>query len=70
MQNIDLAELAGVVGGMNTEGFRRSTNIEDRRDMSIEDSLKAPNTPGPAMPDLVRSPGDLSSQAGLDDIKL
>lgn len=69
MQNIDLAELAGVVGGMKTDGFRRSTNIEDRRGMSLEDSLRAPTQPGPALPALVRRPGDLSSQAGLDDIK-
>jgi hypothetical protein len=68
MQNIDLAALARVRGGMNTDGFRRSTNIEDRRGMSAEDSINAPTAPSPALPPLVRTPGDLSSQAGLDDI--
>jgi hypothetical protein len=66
---LELTQLAAVRGGMNTDGFRRSENIEDRRDMSIQDSLAAPTVPGPALPPLTRAPGDLSSQAGLDDIK-
>jgi hypothetical protein len=69
MQHIDLAALSHVCGGMNTTGFRRSTNVEDRRGMSAEDSMNAPTAPSPALPPLVRTPGDLSSQAGLDDIK-
>jgi len=31
MTTIDLAQLTTIHGGMNTDGFRRSTNIEDRR---------------------------------------
>jgi hypothetical protein len=66
---LDSTDLAAVLGGMNTDGFRRSENIEDRRGMSPEDSLRAPTTPAAPLPPLIRAPGDLSSQAGLDDIK-
>lgn len=66
---LDRADLAAVRGGMNTDGFRRSTNIEDRRGMSPEDSLRARTPPVAPLPPLIRRPGDLSSQAGLDDIK-
>ena len=66
---IDPSALAGVCGGMNTDGMRPSTNIEDRRGMSLEDSMNAPTEPAPPLPPLIRTPGDLSSQAGLDDIK-
>lgn len=31
MQSIDPNELLAVTGGMKWEGFRRSTNVEDRR---------------------------------------
>ena len=31
MTTIDPAQLATIHGGMNTDGFRRSNNIEDRR---------------------------------------
>jgi hypothetical protein len=65
---IDLAELSRVRGGMNIEGFRRSENIEDRRGMSLEDSMNAPTPRTDPLPPLTRTPGDLSSQAGLDDI--
>jgi hypothetical protein len=68
-KQIETTELAAVHGGMSTDGFRRSENIEDRRDMSLEDSLSAPTVPLPSLPPLTRTPGDLSSQAGLDDIK-
>jgi hypothetical protein len=66
---LDMTDLAAVRGGMNTDGFRRSTNIEDRRGLSPEDSLNAPTVPAAPLPPLIRRPGDLSSQAGLDDIK-
>ena len=68
--DIDPAGLAGVRGGMNLDGARRSDNIEDRRDMSLADSMRAPTLPSAPLPPLVRKPGDLSSQAGLDDIRL
>ena len=65
----DLIDLAGVHGGMKTDDFRRSENIEDRRGLSPEDSLRVNSPPPPPLPPLVRAPGDLSSQAGLDDIR-
>jgi hypothetical protein len=68
MAQLDITDLAAVRGGMNTDGFRRSENIEDRRGLSPEDSMRVATTPA-APPPLVRRPGDLSSQAGLDDIK-
>jgi hypothetical protein len=71
MANLRLAttDLGNIRGGMNTDGFRRSQNIEDRRGLSIEDSLNVPTQPAAPLPPLIRRPGDLSSQAGLDDIK-
>jgi hypothetical protein len=66
---IDPSAIAGVCGGMNLDGARKSTNIEDRRDMSIEGSMRAPTQPSAPLPPLIRTPGDLSSEAGLDDIK-
>ena len=66
---IEAGALAAVSGGMNLDNVPRSQNIEDRRGMSLQDSLRAPTLPSPPLPPLVRTPGDLSSQAGLDDIK-
>jgi hypothetical protein len=68
MQNIDLAELAGVCGGMNIDNFRPSQNIEDRRGLTRKESMSVKSPPAPPLPPLVRTPGDLSSQAGLDSI--
>ena len=65
---LDLTDLASVNGGMNTEGWRPSENIEDRRGMSLEDSMKVDWPKPDPLPPLVRTPGDLPSQAGLDDI--
>ena len=65
---ISPTDLAHVQGAMNTTGFRRSTNIEDRRGMSLEESMRAESPPAEPLPPLIRHPGDLSSQAGLDDI--
>jgi hypothetical protein len=67
--DIDPGALAGVCGGMNLDGARRSENIEDRRNMSLQDSMAAPTQPSAPLPPLVRKPGDLSAQAGLDDIR-
>ena len=66
---LDTADLGAVRGGMITDGFRRSDHVEDRRDMSPEDSINAPTIPAAPLPPLLRRPGDLSSQAGLDDIR-
>ena len=65
---LDLTDLAVVNGGMNTDGWRPSENIEDRRGMTLEESMNAPTPKVEPLPPLVRTPGDLSSQAGLDDI--
>src|SRR5207237_334122 len=63
---LDLTDLASVNGGMNTDGWRQSENIEDRRGMSLEDSMKVAWPQPEPLPPLVRTPGDLPSQAGLD----
>ena len=68
MKPLDLATLAGVHGGMRWEDFRPSTNVEDRRHLSRRDSMRAKSPPAAPLPPLHRTPGDLSSQAGLDDI--
>ena len=68
MKSIDVDQLATVCGGMKWEQFRPSTNIEDRRGMSRYESMHAKSPPAPPLPRLVRTPGDLSSQAGLDDL--
>ncbi|HET7504352.1 MAG TPA: hypothetical protein VFK02_25195 [Kofleriaceae bacterium] len=69
MTPLDITDLAATHGGMKTDGFRRSTNIEDRRGLSPAMSMRVRTTPALPLPPLVRRPGDLSSQAGLDDIK-
>ena len=65
---IDLAALANVHGGMKWEQFRPSENVEDRRHLSRRESMRVPVRIPPPLPPLQRSPGDLPSQAGLDDI--
>jgi hypothetical protein len=67
---IDISVLAQVTGGMNTEGFPISENVEDRRGMSVKDSMRAKSPAVAPLPPLVRTPGDLSSQAGLDNINV
>jgi hypothetical protein len=66
--SLDPNDLADVHGGMNLDNARMSTNIEDRRGMTLEESLNAKSPPAPPLPPLIRHPGDLSSQLGLDDI--
>jgi hypothetical protein len=68
VNNIDLAALAHVTGGMNTESFPISANVEDRRGMSVKESMRTKSPAVAPLPPLVRTPGDLSSQAGLDNI--
>ena len=65
---IDLAALATVHGGMKWEQFRPSENVEDRRHLSRRESMRIRPQVAPPLPPLQRSPGDLPSQAGLDDI--
>jgi bacteriocin-like protein len=69
MKTIDDNDLAAVTGGMKWEQFRPSTNIEDRRGLSPRESMRVKSPPAPPLPPLTRSPGDLSHQAGLDDIR-
>jgi hypothetical protein len=65
---LDLTDLAGVNAGMNIDGWRPSENIEDRRGLTPEQSMNVPVPRAEPLPPLIRTPGDLSSQAGLDDI--
>jgi hypothetical protein len=53
---------------MKLDGFRRSTNIEDRRHLTPWQSMhvRSPLPPPIKLPP--RFPGDLPSQAGIDDI--
>ena len=61
-------QLLAVSGGMKWEHMRPSENVEDRRGMSRRDSMRARGTPVAPLPPLHRTPGDLPSQAGLDDL--
>ncbi len=70
MKTIKNEQLAAVTGGMKWEEFRPSTNVEDRRGLTRWQSMHVKATPPPPLPPLVRTPNDLSHQAGLDDIKL
>jgi hypothetical protein len=65
---LDTFELASVRGGMNLEGAPRSTNIEDRTGLTRYQSMHVKTPPPTPLPPLVRTPGDLPAQAGLDDI--
>jgi len=68
MKYLTAEQLAAVHGGMRLDGMRPSENIEDRRGMTRRESMRARGTPAAPLPPLHRTPGDLSSQAGLDDI--
>ena len=70
MKPIDLEELVTVTGGMRWEDFPPSTNVEDRRGLTPYQSMHVKSPPAPPLPPLVRTPNDLSHQAGLDDIKV
>lgn len=65
---IETVELVTVTGGMRWQDLPASTNIEDRRGLSRRESMRVRPEPAPPLPPLVRTPGDLSSQAGLDDL--
>lgn len=70
MKTIDPEQLVTATGGMRWEDFRESTNVEDRRGLTRYQSMHVKSQPAPPLPPLVRTPNDLSHQAGLDDIKL
>jgi hypothetical protein len=68
MTEIQLDVLRSVRGGMNTKNLPLSTNIEDRRQMTPWQSTHVATTPAPPIQRPPRRPGDLPSQAGIDDI--
>ena len=65
---LETFELATVRGGMNLDGETQSPNVEDRTHMTPYQSTHVKTPPPSPLPPLVRTPGDLPSQAGLDDI--
>jgi hypothetical protein len=69
MTPIQLDDLCCVRGGMKFgEGDRMSTNVEDRRGMSAQESLSVPSPKAPPIKLPPRYPGDLPSQLGIDSI--
>jgi hypothetical protein len=71
MQLICIDDLNHIRGGMHLDPSEVSTNIDDRRGETRQQARARQRHPEPlpTLPPLVRHPGDLSSQAGLDDIK-
>ena len=70
MTPINIDALGSDRGGMkysNTD--RMSTNVEDRRGMTREQSLSVPSPKAPPIRQEPRYPGDLPSQLGIDHIK-
>ena len=65
---LDPFDLATVRGGMNLDSLPESTNVDDRRGMTRYQSMHVKTPPPQPLPPLVRTPGDLPSQAGVDDI--
>jgi len=68
MKHIPIEELAAVHGGFKWQDLRPSENVEDRRGMTPRESTRAPSPAAPPLPQVPRSPGDLPSQLGIDDI--
>jgi hypothetical protein len=68
LQQIDHEQLSRISGGMRWEDFPPSQNVEDRRNWTpqqhrqVRPQYLPPPQVGP------RTPGDLPSQAGLDDL--
>ena len=65
MSEIDLDALAAICGGMNLEGSRQSTNVQDVRGMTEREKERVQPT-YVELPELRRTPNDLAHQAGLD----
>lgn len=68
MMRLDPAILDNVHGGMRLEGMRQSENVEDRRGLSRRESMRVRPARVPPLVLPPRHPGDLASQAGLDDM--
>jgi len=69
MKTINIDALVTVAGGMRWEDLPPSENVEDRRGMSRRESMRqrSPVLPPPVVGP--RTPGDLPSQIGLDDLE-
>ncbi|MBA2544973.1 MAG: hypothetical protein H0V17_35345 [Deltaproteobacteria bacterium] len=61
-------DLASASGGMRWEDFRPSQNVEDRRGWTRRQHNAVPPSYLPTPQVGPRTPGDLPSQAGLDDL--
>jgi hypothetical protein len=69
MTPIHIDALGSVRGGMKYSNIdRMSTNVEDRRGMTREQSLSVPSPKAPPIVQSPRYPGDLPSQLGIDHI--
>lgn len=68
MKPIDDTTLATVSGGMRWQDLPASENVEDRRGWTRQQHNSVPreNLPPPTVGP--RTPGDLPSQIGLDDL--
>ena len=68
LEAISPADLASASGGMRWEDLPPSSNVEDRRGWTRQqhNQVKPQYLPPPPQPP--RTPGDLPSQAGLDDL--
>jgi len=67
VKTIDLEQLAIVTGGMRLDP-NEVAQIEDRRGMSYRQSRRQRQPLPPPLQRPPREPGDLASQAGIDDI--
>jgi hypothetical protein len=65
---LGLASLAGVHGGMRWDDLPPSTNVEDRRGLSLRESMRVRSPAAPRIQPEPRYPGDLPSQLGIDAI--
>lgn len=68
VKTLALDTLAGIHGGMRWEDLPPSTNVEDRRGLSPRESMRVRSPAVPPMRPEPRTPGDLPSQLGIDDI--
>jgi hypothetical protein len=68
LEPITNQELTNASGGMRWEDMPRSQNVEDRRHLSPRESMRERTPPAAPIPQVPRTPGDLPSQAGIDDI--
>ena len=65
---ITTLDLSTVSGGMRWQDLPPSQNVEDRRNLSPRESMRVRSEPVAPSPRVPRTPGDLPSQLGIDDI--